>query len=294
MSRIDHSDLAVFLAIATHRSFRKAAAQLGVTPSALSHSLRSIEERLDIRLINRTTRSVGLTEAGKRLLERVAPAFRDIADAIADLDAARGRAAGTLRLTAPRLAVKLELMPTIAAFRRAYPGIEVELTVDDAPADAAGQGFDAGIRFGQSIAADMVAVPVGPRRRFAVVATAQCLAGRPWPRTPHDLRPLPCIGLRLPQGGLYRWEFRQGAIALEIDVAGGLVVNDMDVILDAALQGAGLAFLFEEQVLPHLADGRLVRVLEDWCPPVPGFHLYHPSRRQLPFALRAFIDFARS
>jgi len=294
MNRIGPSDLAVFLAIATQRSFRKAAVRLGVTPSALSHSLRSIEERLDIRLVNRTTRSVGLTEAGERLLIRIAPAFRDIGEAVEDLYAARGQPTGKLRLNAPRLAANLVLIPLIARFQRSFPGVEVELAVDNAFVDTVSEGFDAGIRFGESIAADMIAVPIGPATyRYAVVGTPGCFADRPLPRTPHDLREHPCIRLRFSRGGLYRWEFRKDGTALEIDVEGPLTVGDQDIMLAAALEGAGLAYLFEEQALPYLADGRLIRVLEDWCPPEPGFFLYYPSRRQLPFALRAFIDYAR-
>lgn len=292
MNRIDASDLAVFLAIATHRSFRKAAVQLGVTPSALSHALRSIEERLDLRLINRTTRSVALTAAGERLLARIQPAFRDIDDAIEDLNVLRGQPAGKLRLNAPRMAAKLVLTPMIAAFQRRYPEVEVDLVVDNALVDMVAEGFDAGIRFGELIAADMIAVPIGPRHRFAVVGTPDRFADRPKPVTPYDLGDHSCINLRFSRGNHYRWEFRKDGVALEIEVGGGLTVGDQDVMLDAALEGSGLAYLFEQQALPYLADGRLVRVLEDWCPDEPGFFLYYPSRRQVPFALRAFIDFA--
>jgi len=292
--RIDPSDLAIFLAIARHRSFRVAATELGVSPSALSHALRSIEERLDIRLINRTTRSVALTEAGARLFERISPAFRDIDDALEDLNSFRGRPAGRLRINAARQSTQLVLLPIVAKFLKVFPDINVEIVVNDALIDMVAAGFDAGVRFGETIAADMIAVPIGPRHRFAVVGSPGYFETRTPPLTPHDLKGLPCVRYRFTSGTLYRWEFERGGIELDIDVEGPLTLNDQDLMLDAALDGVGLAFVFEAQAEELIAKRKLVRVLADWCPAYPGFFLYYPSRRQLPAALRAFVDFART
>lgn len=294
MRKIGPTDLAIFLTIAQHRSFRKAAVELGVTPSALSHSLRSIEERLDIRLLNRTTRSVALTEAGEQLFRRISPAFLDIEDALEDLNAFRGEPSGTLRINASRAAAKLVLLPIIARFLQNYPSVEVELVVDDALVEMVSAGFDAGVRFGEMIAADMIAVPVGPRHRFAVVGSPRYFEQHPKPLAPQDLSRQPCIRYRFASGAFYRWEFEKGGIELEIEVGGSLTLGDQDLMLEAALNGAGLAYLFEEQVQAHISEGRLGRVLDDWCPYYPGFFLYYTSRRQLPTAMRAFVDFLKA
>ena len=294
MKRIDPADLTVFLAIATHRSFKSASVVLGVTPSALSHALRGIEERLDLRLFNRTTRSVALTEAGERLFARVAPAFRDIEDALEDLNSFRGRPAGTLRFNAARQSSRLVLLPIVTRFLAAFPDVRIEMETNDALVDMVSAGFDAGVRFGETIAADMITVPIGPRQRSAVVASPGVFKDRSKPATPNDLSRLPCIRYRFPSGVFYRWEFERGGIELAIEVDGALTLNDQDLMVDAALDGAGLAYVFEAQVAELIAEGRLVRVLADWCPAYPGFFLYYPSRRQLPAALRAFIDFART
>lgn len=291
MRKIGPADLAIFLAIAQHRSFRKAAVELGVTASALSHALRSIEERLEIRLVNRTTRSVALTDAGQQLFSRVNPAFLDIEDALEDLNAFRGQPSGKLRINAARAAAKLVLLPIISKFLQAYPAVEVELLVNDALVDMVAEGCDAGVRFGEMVAADMIAVPIGPRHRFSVVASPGYFVQHPEPETPHDLSQQPCIRYRFAGGSFYRWEFEKGGIELEIEVAGPLTLGDQDLMIGAALDGAGLAYLFEEQVQTLVAEGRLQRVLEDWCPYYPGFFLYYPSRRQLPTAMRAFVDF---
>jgi DNA-binding transcriptional LysR family regulator len=294
MRRVRSTDLAIFLAIANHRSFRKAAVELGVTASALSHALRAIEERLEVRLVNRTTRGVGLTEAGERLFDRIRPAFLDIDAALDDLDTFRGQPYGKLRINAARAATKLVLLPIVSRFLKAYPSVEVEIVINDALVDMVSSGFDAGIRFGESIAADMIAVPIGPRHRFAVVGTPAYFADRSKPLTPHDLKDHACVRYRFSGGALYRWEFERGGVELEIEVQGPLTLGDQDIIADAVLQGDGLGYLFEDQVRTALDDGRLVRVLEDWCPFYPGFFLYYPSRRQLPTALRAFIDFVKA
>ncbi|AVA21004.1 LysR family transcriptional regulator [Rhizobium sp. CB3171] len=293
MRRIRSTDLAIFLAIAQHRSFRKAAVELGVTASALSHSLRAIEERLDVRLVNRTTRGVGLTEAGERLFERIRPAFLDIDDALEDLDKFRGQPYGKLRINAPRPAAKMVLLPIVSRFLRAYPAVEMEIVADDALVDTVSGGFDAGVRFGESIAADMIAIAIGPRQRTAIVGSPEHFQRFAKPVTPHDLKDHPCIRYRFPSGTYYRWEFERGGIELEIEVQGPLTLGDLDMMFEAAVNGSGLAFMFEDLALPALKDGRLIRVLEDWCPYYPGFFLYYPSRRQLPTALRAFVDFIK-
>ncbi|GLK84557.1 LysR family transcriptional regulator [Ancylobacter defluvii] len=293
MATIDPADLGVFLAIARQGSFRRAAAELGVTPSALSHSMRLLEERLGVRLFNRTTRSVALTEAGGRLFGRVNPAFRDIHDAIDELNLFRDRPFGTLRLNAPRLCARLVLMPLLTRFMAAYPDIRVELAVSDALVDIVADGFDAGIRFGENIAADMLTVPIGPRHAFAVVGSPGYFARHGTPQDPRELRDKPCIRFRFPGGGLYAWEFERGGEEVAVEVDGPLTLSEQDLMLEAALDGAGMAYLFEAQVRPHLASGTLVRVLEDWCPHYPGFYLYYPSRRQMPATLRSFIDYSR-
>jgi DNA-binding transcriptional LysR family regulator len=292
--RIDPSDLATFLAIARHRSFRAAATELGVSASALSHALRNIEERLDLRLINRTTRSVALTEAGERLFARISPAFRDIGDALEDLNSFRGKPAGKLRFNAARQSTQLVLLPIVTRFLKAFPDVSIEIVINDALIDMVAAGFDAGVRFGETIAADMIAVPIGPRHRFAVVGSAAYFKVHKPPITPHDLKGLPCIRYRFSGGAFYHWEFERGGIELDIDVEGSLTLNDQDLMVDAALDGIGLAYVFEAQVEELIAKRRLVRVLADWCPAYPGFFLYYPSRRQLPAALRAFVDFAKA
>jgi DNA-binding transcriptional LysR family regulator len=294
MKRVRSTDLAIFLAIANHRSFRKAAVELAVTPSALSHALRAIEERLDVRLVNRTTRGVALTEAGERLFDRIRPAFLDIDAALDDLDTFRGQPYGKLRINAPRAAAKLVLLPIVSRFLKAHPSVEVDIVIDDALIDMVSSGFDAGIRFGESIAADMIAIPIGPRHSFAVVGTPGYFEGRGRPQTPHDLKDHVCVRFRFAGGAFYHWEFERGGIKLEIEVQGPLTLGDQDIMRDAVLQGDGLGYLFEDQVRDEIEAGKLVRVLEDWCPYYPGFFLYYPSRRQLPTALRAFIDFVKA
>ncbi|MBO9193731.1 LysR family transcriptional regulator [Rhizobium sp. 16-449-1b] len=294
MKRVRSTDLAIFLAIANHRSFRKAAVELAVTPSALSHALRAIEERLEVRLVNRTTRGVALTEAGERLFDRIRPAFLDIDAALEDLDTFRGQPYGKLRINAPRAAAKLVLLPIVSRFLKAHPSVEVDIVIDDALIDMVSSGFDAGIRFGESIAADMIAIPIGPRHSFAVVGTPGYFEGRGRPQTPHDLKDHVCIRFRFAGGAFYHWEFERGGIELEIEVRGPLTLGDQDIMRDAVLQGDGLGYLFEDQVRDEIETGKLVRVLEDWCPYYPGFFLYYPSRRQLPTALRAFIDFVKA
>lgn len=294
MAIFSPTDLSPFLALARHKSFRRAADELGCTPSALSHSLKALEERLDVRLFNRTTRSVALTEAGERLLSRVAPAFRDIEDALDDLNNFRGTPVGRLRINASRPSARMVLLPLVARFLEAHPRVGIEIVINNELVDMVSEGFDAGVRFGEIIAQDMIAVPIGPRQRTAIVATPAFFEKHPKPVTPEQLKSLPCIGFRFGTGRLYAWEFERGGVELSVEVEGALVLDDQDMMVDASLTGTGIAFTFEDQVTDLVADGRLARVLEDWCPYYSGFYLYYPSRRQMPAALRAFVDFVRA
>lgn len=292
--RVTPSDLALFLSIARHRSFSRAAVELGLSPSALSHALRVVEERLGLRLFNRTTRSVALTEAGERLFARIGPAFRDIDDALEDLNELRDTPSGNLRINAGRATLRMVLLPLVAEFLRAYPEVKVEIVDNDALVDVVSAGFDAGVRFGERLEADMIAIPLGPYQRSVVVATPEFLKDHKRPRHPKDLTGLPCIRHRFPSGVLYRWEFERGGVKLETEVDGPLTLSDVGAMLEAALQGVGLAYVFESMAAPHIAAGNLASVLDDWCPHYPGLYLYYPSRRQLPGALKAFIEFVRA
>ncbi|MCC6073917.1 LysR family transcriptional regulator [Pseudomonas sp. GCM10022188] len=294
MKPVALADLTIFLSIAEHLSFSRAAVELGLSPSAISHALRGLEERLGVRLFNRTTRSVALTEAGERLYSRVRPAFRDIGDALDDLNDFRAKPAGTLRINAGRAATQLVLLPLVSRFLEACPDVHVEIVSDDALVDVVSAGFDAGVRFGERLEADMVSVAIGPPLRSVVVAAPALLARHRVPQSPQDLHGLPCIRHRFPGGVLYRWEFERDGSALEIAVDGPLTLDDVGLMVGAALQGAGLAYVFEDMVREPVADGRLVQVLDDWCPHYPGLHLYYPSRRHLPAPLKAFIEFARA
>ncbi len=294
MKPVSAADLSVFLCIAAHLSFSRAAVELGLSPSALSHALRALEERLGVRLFNRTTRSVALTEAGERLYARIRPAFRDIDDALEDLNQFRDTPSGTLRINAGRAAAELVLLPLASRFLEAYPDVNLEISADDALVDVVSAGFDAGVRFGERLEADMVSLPIGPYLRSVVVGSPAFFERHPVPHKPQDLHGLPCIRHRFPSGNLYRWEFERGGMQLEIEVDGPLTLGDVRMMVGPALQGAGLAYVFEEMVARHIAEGRLLQVLEDWCPYYPGLHLYYPSRRQVPAALKAFIEFARA
>ncbi len=293
MQRTDLSDLAAFVAVATHRSFRRAAVELRVSPSALSHAIRGVEEWLGVRLLNRTTRSVAPSEAGERLLARLRPALLDIADAVEDVNAFRDTPTGTLRINVPRPAAQLLLAPVMARFLGANPQMRLEIVADDGLVDIVSAGFDAGIRLGESIERDMVAVAIGPPQRFAIVGSPVYFDRREKPRTPADLRRHPCIRYRFPSGVLYRWPFEKDGQALEVDVDGPLTLGEQELMVRATLDGVGLALAFEGHVEALIAEGRLVRVLEDWCPVFPGFYLYYPSRRQMPAGLRAFIEMVR-
>lgn len=288
------ADLSVFLCTAQYLNFSKAAIELGITPSALSHSVKALENRLGVRLFNRTTRSVALTEAGERLYARLKPAFRDIDDALEDLNHFRDKPSGNLRITSGRQACELVLLPIASEFLQLYPDIRLEVVESDALLDIVANGFDAGVRFGDRLEADMVSLPIGPTMRSVVVGSPAFFARHVAPQKPEDLHGLPCIRHRYPSGSMYRWELERGGIAQEIEVNGPLTLGDVSLMIGPALQGLGLAYVFEDMVSEHLASGRLVQVLADWCPYYPGLHLYYPSRRHVPAALKAFIDFVRN
>lgn len=289
--RGDLSDLAAFAAVAQARSFTRAAAELGVSPSALSHALRGLEARMGVRLLARTTRSVGLTGAGERLLASVAPALAEIAHGVA---AARehdgGRVTGVLRLTTFPYAARAVLEPALPGFLVRHRGVRVEVEVDDRLTDIVAQGFDAGVRFGETVEKDMISIRVGPDLRSVVAASPAYLAGREAPRTPADLSAHDCVGYRLAtSGGLLPWEFEREGRAVNVRPVGPLVVGDGDLALAAVRGGVGVGYFLEDQVADDFASGRLVRLLEGWCPDFPGCHLYHPGRRHTPPALQALI-----
>jgi DNA-binding transcriptional LysR family regulator len=294
MQRGNLDDLLAFVAVGRERSFTKAAAKLGVSQSALSHTIRELEARLGIRLLTRTTRSVSPTEAGERLLHTVGPRFEEIEAELAVLGELREKPAGTIRITATDYAADTILWPKLAKFLRDYPDIKVEITIDYGLIDIVAQRFDAGVRAGEQVAKDMIAVRIGPDIRMAVVGAPSYFRKRSEPKKPQDLIGHNCINLRLPtHGGLYAWEFEKGDRELKVRVEGQLVFNGTFQMLNAALSGFGLAYVPEDLVQPHLAKGRLKRVLEDWCPPYSGYHLYYPSRRQPSAAFALLVDALR-
>jgi DNA-binding transcriptional LysR family regulator len=287
-------DLIAFLAVVRERSFTRAAAKRGVSQSALSHTIRRLEARLGLRLLTRTTRSVSTTEAGERLLQRIGPHFEQIETELADLTELRDQPAGTIRITAGEHPAYTVLWPALAKFLPRYPDIKVEVIVDYGLTDIVAQRFDAGVRLGEQVAKDMIAVPIGPNMRMAVVGAPSYFATRSPPRKPQELTEHICINLRLPtHGGLYAWELEKGNRELHVRVDGQLVFNNITLRVNAALDGLGLAFLPEDIVQPYLEEERLMRVLEDWCPPFPGYHLYYPSRRQASAAFALLVDALR-
>lgn len=294
MPRDNLNELTAFLAVARERSFTRAAARLGVSQSALSHTLRALEERLGVRLLTRTTRSVSPTEAGERLARSIGPRLDEIEMELAALSALREKPAGTIRITAGEHAADAVLWPAIARLLPDYPDIRIEIIVDYGLTDIVAERYDAGVRLGEQVARDMIAVRIGPDMRMAVVGAPAYFAARPKPRAPQDLTTHNCINLRLPTyGGLYAWEFEKADRELKVRVEGQLVFNTAALRLNAVLAGLGLAYLPEDQVTTYLADGRLVRVLADWCPPFPGYHLYYPSRRQATPAFSLLVDALR-
>jgi DNA-binding transcriptional LysR family regulator len=294
MPRHNINDLLAFRAVARERSFTRAAAQMGVSPSALSHTIRGLEERLGVRLLTRTTRSVSPTDAGERLLGSVGPHIDEIEVALAALSELRDKLSGSLRINATSHAIEKVLWPRLEPLLRDYPDIKLELIAEIGMVDIVAERFDAGVRIGEQVARDMIAVRIGPDMRMAVVGSPEYFAGRKLPATPHDLAGHDCINLRLPTlGGLYAWEFEKRGRSLNVRVAGQLTFNDPDMMIEAALKGFGLAYVLEDRVAPHLASGRLVRVLEDWCDRYPGYHLYYPSRRQQSPAFALLVDALR-
>ena len=294
MARENLNDLAAFVAVARERSFARAAAQLGVSPSALSHTIRGLEERLGIRLLTRTTRSVAPTEAGERLLRTAGPHLEEIAVEMAALTELRDKPAGTVRLTATEYSAEMIILPKLAHLLPDYPDISVEVIIDYGLTDIVAERIDAGVRVGEQVAKDMIAVRIGPDERIAVVGAPSYFAQHGKPRTPQELTGHSCINLRLPTyGGLYAWEFEKAGRELRVRVEGQLVFNSGRQILTSALAGLGLAYLPERLVQPHLDAAALERVLGDWCQPFPGYHLYYPSRRQLSPAFALVVNALR-
>ncbi|WP_338692127.1 LysR family transcriptional regulator [Bradyrhizobium sp. 26S5] len=280
MPRHDVNDLIAFLAVARDRSFTRAAARLGVSQSALSHTMRALEERLGVRLLTRTTRSVAPTEAGERLLQGVGPRFEEIEAELAALNALREKPAGTIRINAGEHAAETILWPALEKFLPRYPDIKVELTVDNGLANIVAERFDAGVRLGEQLAKDMIAVRIAPDFRMVVVGAPTYFKRRERPKRPQDLTQHACINIRLPtHGGIYAWEFEKRGRPIKVRVDGQLVFNSTALRIKAALAGLGLAYIAEDQVQAQLAKGQLVQVLDDWCAPFPGYHLYYPSRR---------------
>lgn len=294
MARQDFGDLLAFLMIAREGSFTKAAAKLGVSQSALSHAIRGLEERIGLRLLTRTTRSVAPTEAGERLLGTLGPKFDEIDAALVGLSDLRDKPAGNIRISTGEHAADTILWPVLVKLLPGFPDITVEVVIDYGLTDIVAERYDAGIRFGEQVEKDMIAVRIGPDMRLAVVGAPTYVTKRSRPKTPQDLTGHDCINMRLPTyGGFYAWEFEKGGREVKVRVEGRLAFNTIPQILKAALAGFGLAYLPEDLVLPHLIEGRLVRVLDDWCPPFSGYHLYYTSRRQPTPAFTLLVDALR-
>ncbi|HBL65220.1 MAG TPA: LysR family transcriptional regulator [Achromobacter sp.] len=294
MAKENLNDLQAFVAVARERSFTRAAAQLGVSRSALSHAMLALEARLGVRLLTRTTRSVSTTEAGNRLLDVLAPRLGEIEQELASLSAMRDKPAGTVRITAHDHAIATVLWPRLAPLLKQYPDIQIEFSVDYAFTDIAAHRFDAGVRVGNRVDKDMIAVRIAPELRMAVAGSAEYLEGKPLPTTPHELTEHRCVNLRLPtHGGLYAWDFEKNGQALNVRVDGQTVFNNTFLMLQAALDGLGLAYVPFDLMKPHIDSGRLIPVLEDWWPQFPGYHLYYASRRQISPALALVIEALR-
>jgi DNA-binding transcriptional LysR family regulator len=293
MDRDDLNVLSAFMAVAEERSFTKAARRRGVSQSALSHAIRGLEEEIGVRLLARTTRSVAPTEAGDELLRALRPALSDVRAALGKLAGMRGRPAGRVRLIVSPLAASSVLGPKLGEFARTYPDVVLDITTDESRVDLVASGYDAGIHYGEFIEQDMVAVRVSPDHRPAIVGSASYFESHLRPKTPRDLLQHRCINFRHGRDEIYRWEFDKGKQSLTVAVNGPLIVDDVDLVIRAALDGVGLAYLGEDRAAPYLDSGALVRVLEQWCQPFPGFFLYYPSRRQQPAALSALIDALR-
>ena len=288
------NDLISFMVVARERSFTRAAAQLGVSQSALSHAMRNLESRLDVRLLTRTTRNVAPTEAGEKLYQRLSPHLQEIAQEIAALRDSRERPAGNIRLTAGEHAMNTIIWPRIKPFMQQYPDINIEVTVDNGLTDIVDERFDAGIRLGEQVARDMIAVRIGPDMRMVVVGSPEYLASHGVPQTPHDLQQHRCINMRLPtKGGLYAWEFEHDGEPLRVRVEGQLTLNCLPQRIEAAEAGLGLAYVPEDTIAEGVAAGRLQHVLADWCVPFAGYYLYYPSRRQHTTAFALLVEALR-
>ena len=289
----DLGALPVFLTVAEERSFTKAAKRLGVSPSAISHSMRDLEAQIGVRPLSRTTRSVALTDAGEHLRARLQPAFTEIREALGQVSGLRNKPAGRVRLLVPRLAASTVLAPKLGLFARDYPDIVLDVTTDDSRMDIVVGGFDAGIHFGEYIEKDMIAVRVSPDLRPVIVGSPSYFKTQNKPKSPRDLTSHRCINFRHGDAGLYRWEFEKGKKAMSVAVSGPLIVDDLNLVIQAAVDGVGLAYMSEDNAALYLASGSLVAVLKDWCQPFPGFFLYYPSRRQQPAALSVLIEALR-
>jgi DNA-binding transcriptional LysR family regulator len=294
MKREALGDLSVFLAVAEARSFTRAAAKLGTSQSNLSHTVRRLEDNLGLRLLTRTTRSVAPTEAGEQLIETLRPALNEIEGRLAALGEMRNKPSGTIRITAGEHAAEAILWPALAKFLPRYPAIKVELIIDYGLTDIVAERYDAGVRLGEQVAKDMIAVRIGPDFRMAVVGAPSYFATRPKPKNPQDLTAHDCINIRLPTyGGIYAWEFEKRGRGVKVRVDGHLVFNNIGLRRKAALAGLGLTYLPEDQVREDVAKGRLVHVLADWCPPFSGYHLYYPSRHQAASAFALLVEALR-
>jgi DNA-binding transcriptional LysR family regulator len=294
MSRANLNDLQAFLAVARERNFTRAAAKLGVSQSALSHTMRGLEARLGLRLLTRTTRSVATTEAGERLLRSIGPRFEEIEAELDGLAGLRDKPSGNIRITAGEHSANEVLWPALARFLPLYPDISVEVVVDYGLTDIVAGRYDAGVRLGEQVAKDMIAVRIAPDMCMAVVGSPAYFARYKKPKVPQDLMAHNCINIRLPTyGGLYAWEFEKGGRELKVRVEGQLIFNNAAMRLRSVLAGLGLAYLPEDQARPLIADGRLIRVLADWCPPFQGYHLYYPSRRQSSPAFALLVEALR-
>src|SRR5471030_589398 len=293
MNKPTLAELRAFMAVAEHRSFRRAADLLGVTRSSLSHTVRGLEDRLSARLLHRTTRSVSLTEAGDRLLKRLAPLMTDLAAVLGDVAGEQGRPMGELRINGSEGAIRLLLRDIVPEFMARYPDVSLDLVAEGRLVDIVEQGFDAGIRLGEAVPQDMIAIRVSADIRFLAVASPAYLATHPAPKTPDELVSHQCLRQRLPSGKRYRWEFRRRGQEVAVDVPGTLTLDNLQLMLEAASDGLGIAYLPETYVHTALNEGRLVAVLEAWCPLIPGLFLYFSGSRHVPASLRAFIDIVR-
>jgi DNA-binding transcriptional LysR family regulator len=294
MRGAEFAEMSAFAVIAEQRSFAKAATRLGIGRSTLSQNLRALEERLGVRLLNRTTRSVSLTEAGARLLARVRPSLVELDAAVSELADYRQTPSGLLRIAVQPPVATLLIEPILARFMREYPAIQLDVAVIKMPADIVAEGFDAGIRLGEQIDRDMIAIRVMGEARFLVVASPDYLTQHPRPRTPRDLRHHDCIRNRLPNGAIFGWDFEKHGKSLHAAVEGRLIVNDIELSIRAVRDGLGLAYLLHDYIAADLKAGRLVPLLEDWSPRLSGFFLYHSSRRQVTAPLQAFITFLKA